>query len=1095
MPSQKILVLGTGPTLMGQGPECNLATLAACRALRELGHTVIMLESHAASLACDPAFAHVVYFEPINRATVEQIVNAELPNCVLATVSGQHALNIALLLHQLPFGLKSHLAFFGTAGDLLQATQDAETFARVVRGLGGHTPDLFVVSKQKQGEDLGRQLGFPVVVRPVLAPGGIGTAITYNTRELERAVEVALAVSPTGKVVVEKSLAGQKRTDWAVLRDLRGSVRVVGSIEYIEPLGIHSADSPAVSPAQTLSAEKKDRARRLAVELVARFQLIGAATVQFAHDDDNRMTVLSVTPRVSRTSLLCGRVAMVSIAAWHVRLCGGVPIDELPASESQASAELFEPAATEPERIWVRLPLFPGLRLMAPREALTTYPKSVGAVTTCGDSFLCALERAFAAGGGPALGPGCDSARHTAQLEDDEFRNELSRPTRNRMSLVYHALQMGMDTDEVHLLTGYDQFFCRQFAALADFEHRWDAFQPRELIARSEGQFELLREAKRLGCSDEQLAAALDLDSARFAEYRAQRGLVAGADCLTHCALEHASGPVYRTVSYAPHAARLQQQPGNRILILGSAGSVLEWMPEFDYLTARMIRSLHSDGVSTVLLSPNALHLADECGVPFVHYLDPVQPETVAAVFELERPSGVIIQCVHRHSDAVRAFLRESRIPLLGTSIDEIERLDARNRFQLLLQKLEIRQPTHGVAANAREAYRLATHDIGYPVMVHPAHALHIPRVAIWYDEQDARAFLEQAPSLTELYPLSIEQFLEEGREFQLQAIGDGQCAITTGILELVEEAGVHYADSAAVWPPRTIPPEILDESRDLAQRLAAELKLRGFFGVNCAYARDRLYILDILPHASGSTVFLDAVTGGKLIPVAARVLLGTSLADIDWSEPSGDFLGVRAPVFPFSHYPGTDASLGPENCSIGHAVSVARTFGAAYAKALMAAGNRLPTKGNALLSVADHDKQAIIPVAKKLRSLGFGILATTGTAAVLEQEGIPVDAVMKLQEGRPHIIDRIIDGDVNLIINTPHGKANRIAEAHIRHEAVDRGILLVTTVAGAIAAVDGVEAFMRHKTDILPLDSYVKDLRHQRSLPFDQQPDLELKS
>ena len=1094
MPGHKVLVLGTGPTLMGQGPEYNLATLAAVRALRELGHSVVMLESHAASPACDPAYADTVYFEPINRDTVEKIVNAERPSSVLATVSGQHALNTALLLHQLPFGLKSHMAFFGTSGDLLQATQEAESFARIVRGLGGRTPELYVVGKQKQGEDLGRQLGFPVVVRPVLAPGGIGTAITYNTRELERAVELALGVSPTGKAVVEKSLAGQKRTDWEIIRDTRGTVRVLGSIEYIEPLGIHSADSPSVTPVQSLSPDEREAAKRMAEQLVSRFQLLGTATVQFAHGaDDRHLTVLSVTPRVSRSSLLCGRAAMVSVGCVHTLVSGGRPLDELLPAETPADVELFDTPAAPRTHVWVRLPLFPGRRLMAARESLTTFPKSVGAVMSCGDSFLAALQRALAASDYPALGPGSVSLRQAAQLESDELRNELSRPTRNRLWLAYHALQLGTEPDEVQLLTGYDPWFCGQLVELGTFASRWESFQPRDLVSRSDVQLELVREAKCLGCSDGQLAGALELSPTRFAEYRAQGGITAGVDCLNDAAVEDGAGPVYRTLSYDPSVTPLATPRGERVLILGSAGSVLEWMPEFDYLTARLIKALHADRVTSVLLSPNALHLADECGAPFIHYLDPVLPETIAAVVALERPRGVIIQCAYRQPDAVRAFLRESGIPVLGTAVEEIERLEARDRFQMLLQKLEIRQPTHGVASNAREAYRLARHDIGYPVMVHPSHSVHLPRVAVWYDEQDARAFLEQSPSLTELYPLSIEQFLEDGREFHVEAIGDGQRAVTAGVLELVEEAGVHYADSAAVWPPRTIPSAITDEAREVIQRLAAELKLRGVFGVNCAYARDRLYILDILPHATGGTAFLDAVTGGQLVPVIAQVLQGRSLDALDWSEPSGDFLGVRAPAFPFSHFPGTDASLGPENCSIGHAVSVAYTFGAAYAKALLSAGNRLPTKGNALLSVADRDKHTILAVAKKLRSLGFGVLATTGTAAVLEEEGIPVNAVMKLQEGRPHIIDRIIDGDVHLIINTPHGKANRIAEAQIRHEAVDRGILLVTTVAGALAAVDGIEAFMRQRTDFLSLDQYLAGLHHQRTLPFDEQSDLEL--
>ena len=1084
MGGQRVLVIGTGPTVIGQGPEYACATTAACRTLRELGHTVVVLESHAASPACDPAYAHSVYLEPLNRETVEKVLARERPHSVLATVSGRHALNTVLLMQHQPFAQAQRFSLFGVSHELLDATQNTEHFTRIVQSLGLKVPRAVVVGKKRHGEELSRQISFPVVVRPVLAAGGIGTSITYNHHELDRAVGIALAVSPMTQAVVEKSLEGLKRTEWEVMRDTRDRVAVIGSVEYIEPLGIHSADSPAVSPVQTLSKEDRQFIEGEVVRIMRRFQLVGTATVQLAHGTDGRdITVVSVTPQITKTSLWCGRVAMVPIVDWHTRLCAGTSLEDLQRAGATATDDLFEAGPPAEPWCWCRMPLFPDWRLMRPHEPLSTFTKSTGFVMGVGHDFISALNKAVHAASLPPLGPGYSMPAYAATWDEHDLRKELASPTPQRLWHLFNALHMGVSAEELCHVTRIDPWFIAQLQAMDERMKRWT-------IPPSK-QTEGLAEAKAAGCSDAQLAAAQGIDERHQRDQRERAGIKPGIRTAQPAGQP---GPVFNVLSYAPGAQRRTSDGRDTVVILGSDCSLVHGRPEFENALAHAVVALHAAGRDCVLLSPNPLHMADDMAVPLRHYVEAIKYETVRDVIEAERPNGVVLQFSPRQPSDVIDAVTDAGVPVLGTPLGSIVRLAHRDRLQMLLQKLDIRQPSHGVAENARQAYAMAA-DVRYPVIVHPARPISLPRVTIWYDAHDARTFLEQAAQLSELYPLSVETFLESAREFHVEAIGDGTHAMLAGVLEHVEEAGIHSADSAAVWPSASIPPHILKEAREIMHRLVPELGLRGLFSIKCAVADDKLYLLDVLPYATRHTSFLNTVTGGRIVPLAVRALLGASLEEIDCREFSADYIAVRAPVFPFTHFPGSDASLGPENCSIGQAIGIDRSFGIAYAKALNAAGGKLPTKGHVGLCVADRDKVEMVPVAKRLRALGFGILATAGTASLLQEHSIPVDSVLKLQEGRPNVIDQIIDGNIQVIINTPGGKANRIAEAQMRHEAADRDILVITTMAGANAAVAGIEAFMRHGFDIRTLGTYLKDLRQQQELHFDPQPLMELNS
>ncbi|GEM_PF-689511 len=1093
MANQRIIVLGTGAITIGEGSEFNGAVAAACRTLRDMGHTVILIESHTAALAADARLAHVTYFEPLQRESVEKIILKERPHAVLATVSGRRAFTLALVMQQVPQALPQRFSMFGASREVLENALDPERVARSLHGTGARTPQAYIVTKKKQGEDLGRQMGFPVVVRALFGSGSLGTSLCYNTQELQRAIDVALAVSPVEQVILEKSLAGRRRTEWAVVRDHRDHTQVLGSVEFLDPLGVHSADTPAVTPAQSLAPEQVQHIHSLVSTVVRRLQLIGSVTVQLAHDSaTDEITVVSVAPYVTRTTMLCSRATGVPLVEWHTRMCGGELLAELQAQRQTPANDLFACNEEAAQVCWCRVPIFPRGGLMCAQETLSTAAKSVGAAYGVGDSWLCALQKAIAAAGRPPLGAGFVAPREALAWSDDDLRTELGKASAARLWYVYHAVTLGLAGEELAEITGMALWFLQRLAELHAAAQRWQACMPKDLIASTDLQHDLLLAAKHQGGSDEQLARALSLESQRLRAHRLKQGVAAACRFLPCRRGSHGAQRAVCCLDYGPQAHPPLHADVPTILLIGGSTSLLHGGADYDYMLAHAALELAAHGHACVLLTPDALHVVNELDLALRHYVEAITPETIGAIIALERPVGVMLQFADRQPAEIIEALRTLNVPVLGTPLLSMERLLRRDRFQTLLQKLDIRQPSHGVAHSAHEAYQVAR-DVGYPVIVHPAHPLHLPRVAIWYDDQDARAFLEQATRVSELYPLSVEEFLEAAHEFHVEAVTDGTAVHIAGVVEHVEEAGIHSADSAAVWPACTLPPEIVNESRAMALCLAGELDLRGTIGLKCAYAEGRVYLLDVLPVTTRTTALIHTATGNRLVPLITRVLLGQTVSEEETHEWVGDYLAVRAPVFPFAHYPDSDAVLGPDNCAIGQAIGLDPSFGVAYAKALLGAGNKLPTKGCVLLSVADRDKAEMLPLARKLRALGFSLIATRGTAAVLQQNGIPMATIKKLHEGRPNVVDHIIDGHVQLIINTPGGKANRKAEAFMRHEAVDRGILVITTSAGARAAVEGIEAFMRRGFDVLPRERYTETLRLQRMLPLDTQATLNL--
>lgn len=1084
MPTQRILVIGSGPVAMGHGLEFGVATDEACKTLHELGHTVIVLDNRTSTLTPDMYSRAEVYCEPLSHDIFDQVLARERPHAVLASAGGAHAFNFIMQRHHPGAVAGPCPSLLGPSADILSGTQDATVLHRIAEEVGLSVPEASIVAKLRQGQEYGQQIGFPVVVHPRYAHGGVGTSIAYTMDELTHALHVALAVSPVQQAVVEKSLFGMKRTEWLVLRDTRGTTTCVGGMEYIEPLGIHSADSPAVTPLQSLTQEKIKEIEKLVCAATEKLSLYGSVTLQLAQCYDTDKTyIVSVEPYITRAAMWIGRATRVDCVQHHIRLAAGEALNVENIQNNMPAKDLFSTPVTPEPCCWCRLPLFPGKRLKKEEEELTTYSKSVGAVTGIGPDFLSAFLHAIHAAEVPVIGPGFNENLLADCHSDSDAFAVASAPTPQRLWNIYRCMNRGMTVAEIHDATHIDPWFLEELLRLHDMEQKWKKVSKGDFLTQSKKHHDLLHSAKISGCSDAQLARVINVEPERIEQCRKENGILSGPCVLSQdeetdrrLALTYVPGP--RTTSLAPENQEC-------ILFLDVAGSLIHHGPTHAYIISLMISAFSSEGVRCVLLSPDALHEAAATTTPVRHYISPVTPENIAQIIELERPIGVVAHMDATQLEPLAAILEEKEIPLLNMSLDARRRVSQRNRFQTLLQKLDIRQPPHGVAKNARNAYVIAK-DIGYPVMVHPANPVSVPRVAIWYDKKDAEDFLQQAKQVSEMYPLSIEAFIESGREYQVDAVTDGTRVAVVGILEHVEEAGVHNADSASLWPPRVLPPTVLDECKQYVTRIVKELNVRGMLSITLVVAQEKVYLLNILPGAARSSAFIHMMTGRKYIPAAVSLLRGATLNDQIYEECCGDFVAVRAPVFPFTRFPHSDASLGPEQCSIGEAVGIDDAFGMAFAKAHIATGGIVPTRGTALLSLADRDKNESVSLARKLRALGFSIMATHGTADVLSEAGILVDSVLKMHEGHPNAIDYLSEGKIQLVINTPEGKENRAAEACMRHEAVQRSLPVVTTIAGAHAMIEGIQSFMRHGMTVHSLSEYNATLKHQLELKLE---------
>src|ERR1700681_1774029 len=1075
---KKIMIIGSGPIVIGQACEFDYSGTQACKALRADGYQVVMVNSNPATIMTDPEVADRTYIEPLTRTSLEQIIARERPDALLPTVGGQTALNLAVELAEGGILDKYGVELIGAPLRAIKVAEDRLWFKDACRKVGLDVPASALVNNVQDALKLADQLGFPLVIRPSFTLGGTGGSIAYNREEFGEAIAHALDMSPVHEALVEESVLGWKEYELEVMRDRRDNFVVICTIENFDPMGVHTGDSITVAPAQTLTDKEFQRMRDAAAAIVREVGVeTGGSNVQFAVNPENgKMTVIEMNPRVSRSSALASKATGFPIAKIAARLAVGATLDEIPNDITKQTPACFEPTI---DYVIVKIPKWQFEKFPGADSTLGTQMKSVGEVMAIGRTFKEALQKGIR-----SLEPSTPW-RAPSETPDSLLREKLATPRPDRIHWLLTAVERGLSSEEICELTKIDPWFIQQIEELTAMNRRASC------VTVETASKELLREVKRHGTSDEQLAQIWRTTSASVRLQRARYGVTPVFKRVDTCAAEFESFTPYLYSTYEDEdESDAQSRP--KIIILGSGPNRIGQGIEFDYCCCHASFALREDGFETIMVNCNPETVSTDYDTSDRLYFEPLTLEDVLAVVEREKPQGVIVQFGGQTPLNLALELKRNGVPIVGTAPESIDLAEDRRRFGRLLDELRIHQPRNGTALIPEEAARVAG-EIGMPVLVRPSYVLGGRAMVIAYDVNTVQEYVAQAALMGPARPVLIDQFLEEATEVDVDALADGDDVIIGGVMEHIEEAGVHSGDSSCVLPPVTLSPAVLNTIRDYNKRLALALKVVGLMNVQYAIQRDTVYVLEVNPRASRTVPFVSKATGVPLAKVAARLMAGRKLRDMNLpivitdgvaEIAVRDFYALKSPVFPFNKFRGVDTILGPEMRSTGEVMGISKSFRLAFAKAQLAAGQRLPRKGTVFLSVNDRDKKHVGPLGKELHSLGFKLMATRGTAAALEAAGIEAEEVFKVNEGRPNIVDLVKTAKIDLVINTPLGRESFYDEKSIRRAAIRYNIPCITTLAAAHAAARGIQALLEQGTEVAAL----QDL-HRGSVAASQSP------
>ena len=1068
---QKILILGSGPIVIGQACEFDYSGTQACKALRAEGFQIVLVNSNPATIMTDPDLADRTYVEPLGRAYVEAIIERERPEALLSTVGGQTALNLAVELAEAGVLEKHGVELIGAGLRAIKMAEDRLMFKDAMKRVGLDTPRSILVNNVKDGAGFAAKMGYPVIIRPSFTLGGAGGSMAYNPEEFARLLARGLEISPVHEVLVEESVLGWKEFELEVMRDLADNVIIICSIENFDPMGVHTGDSITVAPAQTLT-DREYQAMRDAAILVIREVGVetGGSNIQFAiHPENGRMVVIEMNPRVSRSSALASKATGFPIAKIASKLAVGYRLEEIPNDITRKTPSCFEPTL---DYVVVKIPKWQFEKFHGANDTLGTQMKSVGEVMAIGRTFKEALLK------------GIRSLETGRRLEDDQvdpklLSQRLVTPHPERLTYLRYALGHGYAVEEVAQLTGIDPWFLQQLHEICRTQA---SLESQDLEAVS---VERLSQAKRFGLSDTRLAGLLTLDGAPVSQQQVRQrrlrdGIRAVFKRVDTCSAEFES---YTPYLYSSYEMEDEADPTDRdkVMILGSGPNRIGQGIEFDYCCCHASFALHEDGYETIMVNCNPETVSTDYDTSDRLYFEPLTFEDVMNVFERERPGSVIVQFGGQTPLNLALELKRVGVPIVGTSPDSIDLAEDRQRFGKLLTSLGIPQPQNGTATSVPEALRVAE-QIGYPVLLRPSYVLGGRAMVIAYDEDTVEQYMKQAVEYSQERPVLVDRFLEEATEVDVDALADGEQVLIAGIMEHIEEAGIHSGDSSCVLPAVSLGPEQIATLRDYTIRLARALSVVGLMNVQYAIQNGKVYVLEVNPRASRTVPYVSKATGVPLAKLAARLMMGRRLRDFGYA--TGELpcrpAFVKSPVFPFDKFEGVDGSLGPEMKSTGEVMGVGGDFGEAFAKAQLSAGQRLPLHGKVFLSVPDRHKPEIVKLAHRLRDAGFELLATRGTAAAVSAVGLPVKSIFKINEGRPNAVDWVKGGEITLIINTPLGAHSYFDEQAIRGAALQRRIPCITTLAGARAAVAGIEALQRGAPRVFAL----QDLHAKPKVP-----------
>jgi len=1053
---KKILLIGSGPIVIGQGCEFDYSGVQACKALREEGYEVVLVNSNPATIMTDPEFADRTYIEPITPEVIEAIMEREKPDAILPTLGGQTALNAAMELNRNGALARHGVKLIGANAQAIAKGEDRQLFKEAMLRIGLDVPRSGVARSLADIDRIVGEIGtFPLIIRPAFTLGGAGGGIAYNREELDAIVAHGLDLSPVHEVLVEESLVGWKEFEMEVMRDRLDNCVVVCSIENFDPMGVHTGDSITVAPAQTLTDKEYQMMRDASFAVIREIGVeTGGSNIQFAvHPDNGRMVVIEMNPRVSRSSALASKATGFPIAKIAAKLAVGYTLDEIKNDITRETPACFEPTI---DYCVVKVPRFTFEKFPQAEATLTTRMKSVGEAMAIGRTFKEALQKALRSLEIKRFGLCGDGANKDVDAET--LRLRLAIPNAERIFYLAQAFQDGMPIDEVFELTKIDRWFLRN---LAEIVTATQCLKTKDLLR-----------AKKLGFSDRQLAVANGVSATEIRSKRQSAGVIPTYRLVDTCAAEFEAYTPYYYSTYGDENER-RESGKRKIMILGGGPNRIGQGIEFDYCCVHAAFALRELGFETIMVNSNPETVSTDYDTSDKLYFEPLTLEDVLNIYDQEKPEGVFVQFGGQTPLNLASGLKAAGVPILGTQPESIETAEDRRLFANMLDKVGLRQTPNGSATNTEEAVAIAR-KIGYPALVRPSFVLGGRAMELVYNEEDLRRYMASAIEVTPDRPVLIDRFLEDAIEVDVDCISDGETTVIGAIMEHIEEAGIHSGDSACVIPTFSLSQKVLDEISTATKAMARELNVRGLMNVQFAVKGDDVYVLEVNPRASRTVPFVSKAIGVPFAKLAAKVMTGKSLRQLGFTEEIvPKHFSVKEAVFPFLRYEGLDISLGPEMKSTGEVMGIDVDLGLAYAKSQMAAPPPLPKKGKVFISVKDADKDAVIPVAREFVKLGFEIISTSGTADALTKAKIKVTKVFKIHEGRPNVLDRIKNGDINFIINTPSGKIPREHEVVIRNAALAAKIPIMTTVRAALASANGIRSLQKRKVQVRSLQEY----------------------
>ena len=1052
-----IMIIGSGPIVIGQACEFDYSGTQACKVLKEEGYRVVLVNSNPATIMTDPDFADKTYVEPLVPEILEKIIEKEKPDALLPTIGGQTALNLAVSLAESGALERHGVELIGAKIPAIKKAENRDLFKKAIADVGLEVPKSGIAHDMEESWDVVDEIGFPVIIRPSFTLGGTGGSVAYNREEFREFARAGIESSPASEILIEESIVGWKEFEYEVMRDHMDNVVIICSIENFDAMGVHTGDSITVAPAQTLTDKEYQHMRDASIAIIREIGVeTGGSNIQFAvNPEDGRMMVIEMNPRVSRSSALASKATGFPIAKIAAKLAVGYSLDEISNDITKYTPASFEPTI---DYVVVKIPRFAFEKFPQTSPSLTTQMKSVGEAMSIGRTFKESLQKAMRS---------LEIDSHGFEkISDDpeEVRGELRIPSPRRLWYIADAFRLGMDLEEIYSTSHVDPWFLRNIKQIVDFESD---------IAKYGLDRETILQAKRRGFSDIEIARILSVEEGEARGFRLREGIEPAFKMVDTCAAEFEA---YTPYLYSTFESESEALPTDRkkVVILGGGPNRIGQGIEFDYCCVHASFALREEGYEAVMVNCNPETVSTDYDTSDRLYFEPLTLEDTLALIRREDPWGVIVHLGGQTPLRLALSLEKEGVKIIGTSPESIDLAEDRDRFRKLVSDLELLQPRSDTARSGDEAIGIAR-EIGYPVMVRPSYVLGGRAMEVVYDEESLRTYIREAASVSPNHPILIDKFLKDAKEFDVDAVCDGRTVVVGGVLEHIEEAGVHSGDSAAILPPFSVEPEIVEEIKSQTKKLALSLDVRGLVNIQFAVKDGKVYIIEVNPRASRTVPFVSKAIGVQLAKIGTKVMTGKSLEELGYTEEIvPEHYCVKESVFPFLKFPEVDTILGPEMKSTGEVMGIAPDLDQAFAKSQIAAGNSLPSGGVAFISVKDEDKSdKMIDIARRLRDAGFDIMATGGTSEFLNKNGIFSRKVNKVKQGRPHIVDHLKNGEVHLVINTTFGKKEIAQSYSIRRTALVNNVPYFTTLAGAVAGVGAIEALARIGLDVRALQSY----------------------